>query len=86
MREHPEALQTLLCGEDQKMTGRKWSDDGLPLLCCLFNLTDDTAMVFRTKNDLMVHGFALVLLLLRDFGLDTHLPTDENPAPKAAAT
>jgi hypothetical protein len=80
-----DALRTLLCGEDQKMAGQKWSDGGLPLLHCLFKLADDAAMVFRTKNDLAVHGFALTPLL-RDFGLDTHLPTDENPAPKAAAT
>jgi hypothetical protein len=50
----------------------------------LFNLADDTAMIFRTKK-LTVYGFALILLL-RDFGLDTHLPTDENPAPKATTT
>jgi hypothetical protein len=84
IREHPEALQTLLCGEDEKMTGRKWTEGGLPLLCCLFNLADDTAMLFPTKTDLTMHGFAL-MLLLRDFGLDTHLSSDKNPAPKTAA-
>ena len=66
------------------MTGRKWTEGGLPLLCCLFNLADDTAMLFPTKTDLTMHGFAL-MLLLRDFGLDTHLSSDKNPAPKTAA-
>ena len=84
MAEHPDALQTLLYQHDEKMTGRKWTDIGLPLLYCLFNLADDTAMIFATKIALMKHGFALILLL-RDFGLDTHLSTDANPAPKTAA-
>jgi hypothetical protein len=84
MAEHPDALQTLPRQHDKKITGRKWTDIGLPLLYCLFNLADDTAMIFATKTALMKHGFALILLL-RDFGLDTHLPTDANPAPKTAA-
>jgi hypothetical protein len=33
---------------------------------------------------LIRHGFPLTRLL-RDFGLDTHLSTDDNPAPKTAA-
>jgi hypothetical protein len=84
MAEHPDALQTLLCQLDGKMTGRKCAEAGLPLLYCLFNLADDTALIFATKVVLIRHGFALTRSL-RDFGLDTHLSTDASPAPKTAA-
>jgi hypothetical protein len=84
MAEHPDALQSLLYQHDGKMTGRKCTEEGLPLRYCLFNLADDTALIFATKMALILHGFALIRLL-RDFGLDTHLSTDANPAPKTAA-
>ena len=66
------------------MTGRQWNTPGLLLLYCIFNLADDTALLFETKSKLMQHGFALIRLL-KDFGLEVHLSTATDEAPKTAA-
>ena len=47
--EHPDTFSSMFYNNDNIMTGRQWNTPGPLLLYCMFNLADDTALLFETK-------------------------------------